>query len=1146
MGKVNDVLSVTATVDLVAKTDGFTKALHLAAAKAGLSSAIADEMVSGFKKGQVKAQEVFAATVKDAVTTGLGKAKVEGFIKKFGGLSTEIETSLRKSFKHEALLRAGGLSKEQETRLKMSMEEEKARTKMLHTRMKVEQVGAERSFKRRKEALVEAERLAGRVMSEQVEDATESLTRAFDDLKSANVGGMLKGAGKRTGAWGAGLKERGEAAGGMKGAAMQGIAKALSALGPGLLMLGAVIAGFAALVKIILDADSAAKELHRTLLENGTAALDLTDKYGNVAESLTTVREAFTDMKFNMKWGTTAKDHISVLNAYAASGRTFKEITGNIKDTTEQMNLLREATEGAVAYGKILGETADTMAGHIGTMMEEMAVTQEGALENFSKISKAAMESGFSTKRFFNMVLQATSGMSMYNVRLEDTVGLLLKLTKVLGAKVGAEFMDKLNQGYKSASTEERTRAAMTMGGKGGQIAAQESQRQAGAFADLVAKFQAESTKLGTTTGADFSKALADSGLSEAVLQDPKALSASLSKMSEKDSNALYAKLVAANADLAGKFQATWIASMGNKGDTGGVQAAMQEWGASATLLSKIYKIQAVTGQGMNQVSYKDIVGRMATEGPGGIGPDEFMEIKRLASSITGFQTNLEETRKAMKADPGNAKALAEAFNKQFGAMYEANLTEKGGLISTKTNDVLGSDFDSLMSNWTSKIEDMQANDQVKEDIELAQIIADNTTDMSKILEQGVEALLMKIYTAVASIKAWFVGGLNEDDKRSQIKALEQLDVSMEKLYVDLGTSREKAGGAIAELRDPRTSPERKKELRETLKAAKAEQDVTRKKFQDTKKLAKGVRDLDEGSGWLERDFTVDDILQKARGKAGIELTPESLSPADTQILAQRQKEKAASYRNTPEEEAQARIDQDMSWSATEGQMPTLGDLATETAKVVAERDAARQKLADDFYAETLAKQGRIALAGQKKNDKEQTKAQVTADKANFKTQTDILENPLSKLADMSEQAANASMASQLVGAGVAPEEALRMAGGLRSGNLDMSTMSPELKAAILGNPELASRTDPKFLQGLAKPAANDFLAHISGGQVKLAQRVDHADQVDVLASKSGGAFSSAAGKAGGGGMVVVNHNYNDGEGVRKTWRSLQAARALG
>ena len=81
------------------------------------------------------------------------------------------------------------------------------------------------------------------------------------------------------------------------------------------------MAGFAALAKIVIDADSAAKELNRTLLDSGMAGADLVDKYGRVRSVMDDITGYFDKaIELNYEWGTTTKDHLQILGHYQEAG----------------------------------------------------------------------------------------------------------------------------------------------------------------------------------------------------------------------------------------------------------------------------------------------------------------------------------------------------------------------------------------------------------------------------------------------------------------------------------------------------------------------------------------------------------------------------------------------------------------------------------------------------------------------------------------------------------------------------------------------------------------------------------------------------------------------------------------------------------
>jgi hypothetical protein len=235
--------------------------------------------------------------------------------------------------------------------------------------------------------------------------------------------------------------------------------------------------------------------------------------------------------------------------------------------------------------------------------------------------------------------------------------------------------------------------------------------------------------------------------------------------------------------------------------------------------------------------------------------------------------------------------------------------------------------------------------------------------------------------------------------------------------------------------------------------------------------------------------------------------------------------------------------------------------LDVEKGAISKRRHDAHAAIDETYYAEILTKNTNAALAGERRNDILQTKAQLTGDKVNLKVQTDTLMNPLTGMRDASENDAIATLFAQLVGSGVGTHTALPLAEALRSGNIGgfSEILTPELMAKIMANPAIAGRIHPKIMATHSRgvtpdlirssqgPAAKDFLMHIGNdGQVKFAQRIDGQDTV-ALASKGGGAVSQATGRAGGGGGVtIVQHNYSNMEAVQKGYRSLMAARAIG
>jgi len=461
---INEVLGLT--VDVSATTDNFVKALEKAAASADLNVDVSTKrLIKSFKAAQADITGIFAKTVAEGASVGLGKTNLDKFIGKLQPLTDNIESSMKRIFKQEMLLRKQGTSEAVKGQLRTVIAEEKRKLGGLQARFKIEHIQADKIIKRRKDAVQEAERLGARSMSEAAEDMGESLGKVFADLKSGNVGGIFKGAGKRAGALGEGLKEKGAAAGGVKGGIMGALGGMLSKIGPALAAIGAIVAGFAAVVAMVIQADAGVKNLNRTLLTAGAAGVDLALEYGRIGSTMTNISKGFMDaFAFNQVWGTTAKDHLEILGSYAEAGITIRKMAEGIKDAGERQKELQKYTEATLTYSKLLGLSTKEVSEAMANYMLDLGFTLDGIQGKWANLTRAAVESGFATKRFFNMILQATSGMSMYNIRLEEAASLLISLGKILGQKMGGDMLQALTKGFKDEGTLDRVKKTMTTG----------------------------------------------------------------------------------------------------------------------------------------------------------------------------------------------------------------------------------------------------------------------------------------------------------------------------------------------------------------------------------------------------------------------------------------------------------------------------------------------------------------------------------------------------------------------------------------------------------------------------------------------------------------------------------------------------------
>lgn len=588
----------------------------------------------------------------------------------------------------------------------------------------------------------------------------EGLHGAFQTFKSKDLSSMA-GAFKKMGQSAAtvGTKMEATAAKGMGGDAIAGLGKAMSTIGPAIAAIAGAAMGIAALVKIVMDADSRIKDLNKSMIDAGIAGQEFGDDIG---VGMKRVRTAFTGMgalSYLDELGTTSKETIAVLGGFQKSGLTFKELGGEVKSDAEAVDRLREAVKGAVVYSKMLGESADKVAADMAKMAEETSSTLEGVRDKFGEIAAAAKQSGFDTKRFYGMVLEMTTGMSMYNVRLQDTIGLLTQAGKVLGPDAGKAWAQSLTGGLKEVSTRETVVNTMKMGKGQVQGAAKEDAKaQASALKDSFMAIQ----KAGGKPADQMAAALEKAGLSANMT--PEDLAKGMGEMSKDSADVLRAELnrVEGVSGLGTKTaHAQMVARAGEgKGGLGGQVNAMQNFGAVGTLMTKVRGAHAVAGgrTDYDKMDTEDVVGKMASE-----------SLKSGAGAITSQDADM------LRDAIGSLKSKGESVTME-GIAKELGLTQKTNEEEAKKADDIKKERENA---W-------------KTDQEIARQVVDNTQSIADRMDNVIETLLTTISEGISSLVNWFLGGQGAEDKKAKSDALDEGAQKLEDLTEELGNVKGK------------------------------------------------------------------------------------------------------------------------------------------------------------------------------------------------------------------------------------------------------------------------------------------------------------------------------------------------------------------
>lgn len=325
--------------------------------------------------------------------------------------------------------------------------------------------------------------------------------------------GLMKGAAKamldpKFAAKGASFEERGAKRGGLVGKSMQGIGKAmqgiapllgsLAKLAPILGMVGGAIMG---LIKLFLDADSAVKEMNKTVLE-AASTWDIYSSQGKdvgmgmmrLDDILGKVRDQTTDFKMNMKMGTTAKDHQQFINTLTREGislqhidSTLEENKKNLDTTNVSMKKYTDISSMAIGYSRLFGVSLDEIAQFNSEMMRDLGASLSDVATEFDKIGNAADAAGMAQNKFFAILRGVSSDMGLYGVRVEEVTKMLGQLGKVMSPRSAEKYMKTFAQGMKGTSVQDRLKTMLLGGPKAIKEVQQDIARQTD---DMVKKFQ--------------------------------------------------------------------------------------------------------------------------------------------------------------------------------------------------------------------------------------------------------------------------------------------------------------------------------------------------------------------------------------------------------------------------------------------------------------------------------------------------------------------------------------------------------------------------------------------------------------------------------------------------------------------------------
>ena len=298
----------------------------------------------------------------------------------------------------------------------------------------------------------------------------ESFERAFNDIDvgqllgnaSKGIGGKIAEGFKASAEHQKGLQSAALASGDTAGAAAAGDAAA--AMSTAAVAVAGIAAALALAFAWMVAADDYQKKLNKTILDGASNA----DIFGksfesgkqttlNLTDTLYAARKAASDtaVQFNL----TADDTARVLNELNQAGITYKRIIDGASRAEVAQYNFSEAIRKTISYASLLGVSTSELAQYQNTLMKDVNMSLDHTYDMFGMINEASKASGMSTKSFFTAISQATSGMALYNVRVEEAIGFIKDFGKIVGETDAGKLVGNLT---KPGSPEDNLKKATT------------------------------------------------------------------------------------------------------------------------------------------------------------------------------------------------------------------------------------------------------------------------------------------------------------------------------------------------------------------------------------------------------------------------------------------------------------------------------------------------------------------------------------------------------------------------------------------------------------------------------------------------------------------------------------------------------------
>jgi len=563
-----------------------------------------------------------------------------------------------------------------------------------------------------------------------------SITNLRSGLQNINIGEMLSGGSAGLGKGIGNLAEMAKglgAVGGAMGVLATGLGAALTVLGPLVILAGALGA-------VLFEMDKEVKEFNKSVINTFGTRSVMNVGMPTLDDNLKVIRHSVQDLTATL--GLTEQEALGVFDAFDAGGYSLGRFTKGAVDAADAENRLQVAMRSTVSVAKSLGVGVSEFAGTLAEYTDTLAFSLENVTGQFALVAKQATDAGFSTRRFYSLITQASAGQASLNTHLDQTADLLIKMTKTLGEKQAAEVIGGAAGGYKDVSTSDRYRAIMTTGqGRTKNVIDRSAQRQASSFLQDLSQTMNQgeidrAIQMAGQSGVSISKAAREDTSGQTLVKE-------LANLSRSDQEVITAAFESSTdktvSSLGRQLDQLTTVARGTTGEMADMADAMSGLDPGATIAMKLQSAMAILGRPLDELTGID---RMAAEQITGMSGAQIEQYQALARASEGSYRLLQTSAQHPPATAAELEALQKEQDQRFGAHITKNgeIADQNGAAVTSSMDLL-----------TATIErgDTQVTEARDEAMSLAYDAFDATTTIADILENKILFYVRGLYEDV-------------------------------------------------------------------------------------------------------------------------------------------------------------------------------------------------------------------------------------------------------------------------------------------------------------------------------------------------------------------------------------------------------------